>query len=267
MNKLWDHIENLAPGLLLATGAVFWIGKEVDLFALLHTLKLETVGTSAIVGVLFLSFGYTLGVANASLGRLIFTEIPLMDYFRHAYLTRVLACSPSLATVTASACGVSSIAQVLDFVANGSWPASPSHVPIKSRKWQRKRYVFHALVGRAQMADGPANAEVRQRRIESRLLRASVLPICVLTGAIVTAISAPLLEFCLWAFAFLTVISYYYSECTLVDTFEVYSEQLLIGREEEPEKTSSLLVSLHLVDDRLSNVHPPAQHADAAAPD
>ena len=89
MNKLWEHIENILPGLVLFV-SVFFLMVDVHTLTVPEILKHINTGQSALVAGVLLAFAYMIGVANAPFARLLFTEIPIMDSIRLWYFIRAM---------------------------------------------------------------------------------------------------------------------------------------------------------------------------------
>jgi hypothetical protein len=68
MGKLWEHVENLAPGIIL----VVMVCYELHGTLAVTTASLRDVPGAA-TGALLVALGYTVGAANAALARFVLT--------------------------------------------------------------------------------------------------------------------------------------------------------------------------------------------------
>jgi hypothetical protein len=215
MDRLWEHIEHLAPGIVLAilvtAGVLPYISPAV----------LSDVPQDAVlIGGAFVALGYLLGVINSSVARLLFTEIiPLMDWLRWRRLLGIVRNNAALGSAIADIRWSRDFDAVETFVnQGGQFPWS------HNARWRRKRAVFATVSGRAQTHGGPLAEEMAQRRREARLMRAAVFPIWAAGIYIVSKDPSDVSAVVTIGLVILTIIAYYYRELSIVDTLEAYAE-------------------------------------------
>ena len=218
MDRLWEHIEHLAPGLVLAILVFFGLASTIDrAFPLRPKMPREAI----LVGGAFVAFGYLLGVINSSLARLVFIDIlPFLDWLRWRHLARAVRNSPLLGGAVADLRSRRDFDEVEHHVNEGT------RLPWRhDSRWRRKRAVFHSLSGRAQTIGGSLAAEFTQRRREARLMRSAVFP-AVAAGTYLASKSSAFGVGAAAIAVLLIVIAYYYREISVIETFEVYGEAI-----------------------------------------
>jgi hypothetical protein len=218
VERLWEHIEHLAPGLVLAILGFFGLSATITR-AFPSSSKIPP--DAVLVGGAFVVFGYLLGVINSSLTRFVFLEMfPVLDWLRWRHLERAAANSQPLSGAIADARWRNDFDAVKQHVNEGS--RLPWHRDSGAR---RKRAVFHSLSGRAQKLGGALGAELAQRRREARLMRSAVFPAAA-AGAYLgaKALGAGLAVASITALG--TLLAYYYREVSVIETFEVHAEAL-----------------------------------------
>lgn len=216
MERLWEHVEHLAPGPVLAVIAFV---SFADATALVHLVPANIPRVAILTGGTLLAFGYVLGVINSSLARLVFVDlVPVLDSLRWRYLARAARNSPALAGAIADVRWSGDFEAVEKHIAEGT--GSPWKQHSRSR---RKRAVFDSLAGRASKLGGPIADELGQRRREARLMRATVFPIAGI-GLFLVAKSVRGGGPAAFALVILTLIAYYSREVSVVNTFEAYAE-------------------------------------------
>jgi hypothetical protein len=80
MERLWEHIEHLAPGLVLAILMFFGLSSAMSKA---FPISASVARDSVLIGGAFVAFGYLLGVINSSLSRLFFADLlPILDWLQ-----------------------------------------------------------------------------------------------------------------------------------------------------------------------------------------
>lgn len=218
MERLWEHVEHLAPGLVLAVLAFISLA---DAAARAHVAAPNIPRDTIFTGGAFLAFGYVLGVINSSLARLVFVDlVPLLDWLRWRHLARAARNNSALAGAIADVRWSADFAAVEKHVREGR--GAPWQQDSRSR---RRRAVFDSLSGRAQKLGSPIAEELAQRRREARLMRATVLPI-VAAGIYLVAKSITVGGPAALVLLVLTLVAYYSREVSVINTFEAYAEAI-----------------------------------------
>lgn len=218
MDKLWEHIEHLAPGLALSLtlGIIIFpefIDKNIQL---LNTLS--EYGGNALVSIFFLAFAYLLGVTNSSLSRGLFTEvIPVMDYCRWKYFERILKGNKALNALLKELTG-RNYSKTKKWINKGS-----KYVWVKDAKWKRKRRIFHIVSGAVQESNGAFAKEISSRRREARLMRSAVIPISVILSLLYVNNKIDLFDLSITVVVIYAV--YLYREMNIADSIEQFSKE------------------------------------------
>lgn len=218
VDRLWEHIEHLAPGLVLAILIFFGFSKTMaEAFPVPESVPRDPL----LVGGAFVAFGYLLGVINSSLSRLCFADlVPLLDWLRWRHLARAVRNSPALNGAIAD------VRWGKDFDAIEAYVNAGVPMPWRSdSRVRRKRAVFSSIAGRAQTLGGALAAELAQRRREARLMRSTIFP-AVAAGIYVAGGADFGTLFMTFVVVLLILVAYYSREISVVETFEAYAEAL-----------------------------------------
>jgi hypothetical protein len=218
MERLWEHVEHLTPGLVLAMLLFFSLSPTVThIFPVPDTVPRDPV----LIGGAFVAFGYLLGVVNSSLSRLFVADVfPLLDWFRWRYLVRAVRNSPALQGAIANLRWGRDFETIEAYVNNGV--ALPWR---RDSRLRRGRAIFTGLAGRAQMVGGPLAAELGQRRREARLMRSAVVP-AIAAGLYLASRSEVIGAGTIVVAVLLILVAYYSREISVIETFEAYAEAL-----------------------------------------
>lgn len=224
LEKLLDQIENVAPGIILLF-VISIICNDVDP-SILNMFKGNVLlDSTVVVSIFILSIIYLLGIVNAVLCRIVVSEIFHIEYLRGKYIKNTFKNNSMFKKL---------VTNTVDSLFEEYKNKIDSNAEEMSYKdWKN---VFRSLSSRALKLEGEVYDEFKQRRVETRILRAIILPSFLLFMVLIIKFGVGWFSVLGLTFFISSLFTYIYRECTLVDTIAMYSEFILNEFNEEPIK-------------------------------